>query len=82
MAQLGSLTTCRYTTRLGPPPHPSASVHRPADAYRRICVFHGIWVFGGGGGVPRGLGHNLLMQLSSLGSSKNGRPSPLFEVSC
>ena len=25
---------------------------------------------GGGGGLPRGLGHNLLMQFSSLGSSK------------
>ena len=27
----------------------------------------GVW-----GGLPRGLGHNLLMQFSSLGSSKNG----------
>ena len=36
---------------------------------RSLCVFP---LFGcsGGGGVPRGLGHNLLMQLSSLGSSK------------
>ena len=25
---------------------------------------------GGGGGLPRGLGHNLLMQFSSLGNSK------------
>ena len=25
---------------------------------------------GGGGGLPRGLGHNLLMQFSNLGSSK------------
>ena len=25
---------------------------------------------GGGGGLPSGLGHNLLMQFSSLGSSK------------
>ena len=31
----------------------------------------------GGGGLPRGLGHNVLMQFSSL-----GRPSPLFEVPC
>ena len=29
----------------------------------------GVWG-GGGGGLPRGLGYNLLMQLSSLGSSK------------
>ena len=27
-------------------------------------------LFGCGGGLPRGLGHNLLMQFSSLGSSK------------
>ena len=27
-------------------------------------------MLGGGGGLPRGLGHNLLMQFSSLGSSK------------
>ena len=32
-----------------------------------LCVFHPIWVLGG---VPRGLGHNLLMQFSSLGGSK------------
>ena len=31
----------------------------------------GVWTFcGWGGGVPRGLGHNLLMQFSSLCSSK------------
>ena len=36
-----------------------------------LCGFHPIWVlWGGGGGLPRGLGHNLLMQLSRLGSSK------------
>ena len=37
-----------------------------------LCVFHPIWVLGGlgGGGLPRGLGHNLLMQFSSLGSSR------------
>ena len=35
-----------------------------------LCVFHTIWVWGGGGGLPRGLGHNLLMQYSGLGNSK------------
>ena len=35
-----------------------------------LCVFHPIWVLGGGGGLPRGLGHNLLMQFFRLGSSK------------
>ena len=38
------------------------SVHRPADANRRmpsLCIFHPIWVLGGG--LPRGLGHNLLL---------------------
>ena len=39
-----------------------------------LCVFHPIW--GGGGGLPRGLGHNLLMQLSSLGSSRMVVPLP------
>ena len=34
-------------------------------------VFTLFWcVGGGGGGLPRGLGHNLLMQFSILGSSK------------
>ena len=34
-----------------------------------VCVFRlGVW----GAGVPRGLGHNLLMQFSSLYSSKMG----------
>ena len=35
-----------------------------------LCGFHPIWVFGGGGGLPRGLGRNLLMQFSRLSSSK------------
>ena len=39
-----------------------------------LCVFFTLFGCGGGGGVtkgvPRGLGHNLLMQFSSLGSSK------------
>ena len=36
-----------------------------------LCVFNPIWVLGGGGGgLPRGQGHNLLMQFSGLGSSK------------
>ena len=33
-----------------------------------LRVFHPIWVLGGG--LPRGVGHNLLMQFSRLGSSK------------
>ena len=35
-----------------------------------LCVFHPISLWGGGGGLPRGLRHNLLMQFPSLGSSK------------
>ena len=31
---------------------------------------------GGGGGLPKGLGHNLLMQFSSLGSSRMVVPLP------
>ena len=35
------------------------------------CVFHPIWVLGpGGGGSPKGLVHNPLMQFFTLGSSK------------
>ena len=30
----------------------------------------GYWVGGGGGGSPKGLVHNLLMQFFTLGSSK------------
>ena len=35
-----------------------------------LCVFHPIWVFWSEGGLPRGPGHNLLIQFSGLGSSK------------
>ena len=37
--------------------------------------FHPIWVLGG---VPRGLGHNLLMHFSNLGSSKMELPKTDF----
>ena len=39
-----------------------------------LCVFHPIWV---GGGLPRGLGHNLLVLFSCLGSSKT-EPSETY----
>ena len=38
-----------------------------------LCVFFTLFGCGGGGGdgeLPRGLGHNVLVQLSSLGGSK------------
>ena len=35
-----------------------------------LCVFHPIWVWGGGGGTKGSRAHNLLMQFSGLGSSK------------
>ena len=39
-------------------------------AYLRVV--HPLWVLalGGGGGAPKGLAHNLLMQFFTLGSSK------------
>ena len=37
---------------------------------------HYLVVGGGGGGLPRGLGHNLLMQFPSLGSSRMVVPLP------
>ena len=40
-----------------------------------LCVFRTIWVLRGGG-LPRGLGHNLLMQYSRLGSSRMVVPLP------
>ena len=35
-----------------------------------MCFSPYLGVEGGGGGLPRGIGHNLLMQFSRLGSSK------------
>ena len=35
-----------------------------------LCVFFTLFGCGGGGGLPRGPGHNLLKQFSSLGNSK------------
>ena len=35
-----------------------------------LRIFHPIWVLGPGGGSPKGLIHNLLMQFFNLGSSK------------
>ena len=39
-------------------------------------VFFTLFGFWGGRGLPRGLGHNLLMQFSSLGSSRMVVPLP------
>ena len=47
--------------------------HVLAPFYVFFTLF-GCW--GGGGGLPRGLGHNLLMQFSSLGSSRMVVPLP------
>ena len=35
-----------------------------------MCFSPYLGVWGGEGGLPRGVGHNLLLQFSSLGSSK------------
>ena len=48
--------------------------HVVAPLYVFFTLF-GCW--GGGGGLPRGLGHNLLVQFSSLGSSRMVVPLPL-----
>ena len=49
------------------------------SAIPSLCVFHPIWVLGGGGGgVPTGLGHNLLIQFSRLSSSKMEISEPNF----
>ena len=45
------------STRLGPPPCPCASVHRPVDVDRQmpcLCVFHPFWGLGWGG-VSQGI---------------------------
>ena len=43
-----------------------------------LCVF--FTLFGCWGGVPRGLGHNLLMQFYSLGSSKMEKLKLIFLI--
>ena len=48
--------------------------HVLAPLYVFFTLF-GCWG-GGGGGLPRGLGHNLLMQFSSFGSSRLVVPLP------
>ena len=40
------------------------------DPFLSFSPYLGIWRGAGSGGVPRGMGHNLLMQLSTLYSSK------------
>ena len=35
-----------------------------------FVTLFGYWAYGGGGGVPKGLVHNQLMQLFTLDSSK------------
>ena len=49
--------------------------HFLAPLYVFFILFGCSWG-GGGGGLPRGLGHNLLVQFSSLGSSKMVVPLP------
>ena len=54
-----------------PAPRPLCIATRTIKAQYALYVFFtlfGCW--GGGGGLPRGPGHNLLMQFSGLGSSK------------
>ena len=48
--------------------YPMQSMFQPL--FMCFSPYLGVFFCGGGGGVPRGLGHNLLMQLSSLCSSK------------
>ena len=45
-----------------------------------LCVFHSIWVLGprGGGGSPKGLVHNLLMQFFTVASLKIEVFGPYF----
>ena len=52
------------------------TIHNDQICYVKhvLCVFHLIWV--SGRGVPKGLGHNLLMKFYSLGSSKMVVPLP------
>ena len=49
--------------------HPTYVKHVLGRIYVFFPLF-GYWVGGGGGGVPKGLVHNLLMQFFTLGSSK------------
>ena len=61
--------TCFFDTVITQNDHPRHVKH----VLGRICVFFtlfGYWARGGGGGAPKGLVHNLLMQFFTLDSSK------------
>ena len=49
--------------------HPTYRKHISSSIYVVFTLF-GYWVRGGGGGIPKGLVHNLLMQFFTLGCSK------------
>ena len=49
--------------------HPRYVKHVLGRIYMFFTLF-GYWPHGGGGGAPKGLVHNLLMQFFTLGSSK------------
>ena len=59
--------TCFYDIVTTQYDHPSCVKHVLGRIY---MFFHPIWVLGRGGGSPKGLVHNRLMQFFTLGSSK------------
>ena len=62
------LKTCFFDILNPQYDHPSYAKHALGRIYMFFTLF-GYWV-GGGGGVPKGLVHNLLMQFFTLDSSK------------
>ena len=68
-------------SRIGPSPptpRPLCIATRTVKAQYPFYVFFTLFGCLGGGGLPRGLGHNLLMQFSSLGSLKMEISEPDF----
>ena len=61
--------TCCFDILTTKNDHPRYVKHVLGCIYVFFTLF-GYWVGGGGGGAPKGLVHNLLMQFFTLGSSK------------
>ena len=61
--------TCFFDIMTTQYDHPSYLKHVLGRIYMFFTLF-GYWFWGGGGGSPKGLVHNLLMQFFTLESSK------------
>ena len=72
--------TCFFDIVTAQNDHPTYVKHVSSSIYVVFTLF-GYWVRGGGGGIPKGLLHNLLMQFFTLGSSKIEVSDTFFLIS-